>query len=611
MKKFLSYTILSSALLFSVVGCSDFLDRDPDQILTEDQVFGDPNMIKSVLANFYGRIDWGQHINDNGSYVCLDEALRSNGGPDEFRTFGDGHWRVYDYGLIRNINQFLQGLTSSSALSGDEKASIGGEARFIRAYTYFNTCKGLGGMPIVGDEVFEYTPGMDITALQYPRATEVEMYDYIISECDEIATMFPQNPSKYAARATKGAALALKARAALYAGSIANYNNKMANPIRTDNGEVGIPAEKAEGYYKMAYETALQIMNLGTYTLQNNRADKSDNFYNAVTIKDNNTEVIWAKDYKGPSNYQGFTRSNIPVSHAEDIDCAWLTPVLNLVEAFEYVDGRDGALKLTENNEYVYYDSPQSLFKDKDPRLFATVITPGASYRGKTVDLQAGVKRKEGNGWKSVTGDPGKSFTESGMPITAKNGPVVSGDAEYINKTGFYMMKFMDETTGSATRGKGSEVWFPRFRMGEIYLIAAEAAMELGDQGNALKYINAVRERAGISLLTQTVTIDDIVQERRVELAFENHRYWDLKRLRLADQVWDNNDNNENAVHYVLYPYVIDDASDANNGKWVFDKEKAYMSKYPRFFQLRNYYNFLDQSWLNNNPKLTKNPYQS
>src|SRR5690606_11640297 len=97
--------------------------------------------------------------------------------------------------------------------------------RFLRAWTYFNMAKGLGGMPIVGDEVFEYSPGTDITALQYPRVTESEIYNYVISEIDAIKDDMDESPTVNAGRANKWAALMLKSRAALYAGSIANYNN--------------------------------------------------------------------------------------------------------------------------------------------------------------------------------------------------------------------------------------------------------------------------------------------------------------------------------------------------------------------------------------------------
>lgn len=611
-KKYIYSACLALALAFA--GCSDFLDRDPDRILSDEQVFSDEKMITSVLANFYGRMEWGQRITDVGSYICLDESLRSSGGPDLSRTFGDDHWRIYDYGLIRNINQFLVSLANTDVISEDRKNQLRGEVRFMRAYTYFCMCRCMGGMPIVGDEVFTYEAGMDITTLQYPRSTESEMYDYIIKECTEIAAdgMLPAEASKNSARATKWAALALKARAAIYAGSIANYNNKMENPVSTPGGEVGIPASKASEYYKIAYDAAKAVIDGGVYVLQNNISDKADNFYAATTLKDNNSEVIWARDYKGPSNYQGWTRDNVPSSHAEDIDQAYLGPVLNLVEDFEYVNDRNGKLKIKNTDgSYIAYDKAIDLFKDKDPRLFATVMVPGSSFRGSEVVLRAGVKRYEGGEWKSYHGKRGEDVTSRGLVITPVNGPMTTGDDQYVNKSGFFVRKFMDETVGATTRGRGSEVWFPRFRVSEMYLIAAEAAMEMNDQDNARHYLNAVRERAGIQALEGTITLNDIVRENRVEFAFENHRFYDLKRWRLADKLWDNNENTPTAVHRVLFPYQIDQEGNPNDLKWVFDATTTYMSPYPRYFQPKNYYNFINQDWINRNPKMVKNPYQS
>lgn len=86
----------------------------------------------------------------------------------------------------------------------------------------------LGGMPIVGDEIFDYQPGMDVTTMQYPRSTEAATYDYVISECQAVYSMLPADKQINSARANKWAAKMLEARAALYAASIANYNNEMA-----------------------------------------------------------------------------------------------------------------------------------------------------------------------------------------------------------------------------------------------------------------------------------------------------------------------------------------------------------------------------------------------
>lgn len=600
-----------TSLVLSMTACNGFLDREPDKIMTDEQIFNDPVMIKSVLANYYGRVTWGQHVADWGSFTIIDDAARCDGGPDQRSTFEDNLWRVYDYTLVRNINQFLKGLRETTALTDAEKAPLEGEARFLRAWYYFNMCRGLGGMPIVGDDIFDYTPGMDVTSMQYPRSTEAEMYDYIISECQAIAGMMSTNKQTNSARANKWAAKMLEARAALYAGSIANYNNKMTTPIKTDGGEVGIPADKAEGYYKIALAAAEDVIQNSPYELQDKRPDdKGLNFYQAVSVKENNTEVIWARDYKYPGQTHGFTTSNAPKSHAEDIDNSWLGVVLNLVEQYEEIDtdtpGEGSKIETMENGSYKFYDSADAPFKNRDPRLWGTVIYPNATLKSSPVILQAGQLNKVDGKWQILTGDL-DSKDAQGNIITALNGPKESNE-QYINKTGFYIRKFIDETPSAGTRGRGSEMWMPRFRMAEAYMIAAEASFELSN-GKALDYINAVRNRAGVKPL-KTVTFDNIVHENRVEFAFEDHRYWDMKRWRLADKIWNGNNNDELARHRRLWPYLVVAPGDPNDGKWVFVEDYLFMSPNARYFRMQNYYNFLDLGWINNNPKLVKNPYQ-
>jgi hypothetical protein len=502
-------------------------------------------------------------------------------------------------------------LRATTAVTEEDKKPLEGEARFIRAWVYFNMCRGMGGMPIVGDEIFVYTPGINVTPMQKPRATEAEMYDYIIQECREIANLLSTEKQINSARANKWTAKMLEARAAIYAGSLANYNNKISSPIKTDGGEVGIPADKAKSYYDIALAAATEVINSGVYTLQDKKPDdKGRNFYEATSVKDNNTEVIWARDYKYPGQTVEFTKLNIPKSHAEDIDNSAYGPILNLIEQFEIIEtnnpGTGEKLITTENGTYKFYETADAPFKERDPRLWGSVIYPGADFKGKEVVLQAGQLIKENDEWKVLVGDL-DSKDSNGKQITAFNGPKESNE-QYINKSGFYFRKYMDETTGAATRGKNSEMWWPRFRIAEAYMIAAEASFELNN-GKAEEYINAVRNRAGVKPL-ETVTFGNIVHEYRVEFAFEDHRYWDMKRWRLADKIWNGNRNDELARHRRLWPYRVNAPGDPNDGKWIFIEDFLFMSPNARYFQMKNYYNFLDLGWVNSNPKMVKNPYQ-
>ena len=131
----------------------------------------------------------------------------------------------------------------------------------------------------------------------------------------------------------------------------------------------------------------------------------------------------------------------------------------------------------------------------------------------------------------------------------------------------------------------------------------------------ARQAVNMVRARSGVGMppVEAAGQLDmrlKIKHERRIELAFEDHRYWDLKRWRIADQIWNGVQNDPQAQQWALFPYLVNDPGNPNHGKWVFDKQKNHMSPNPRNFEMRNYYNFIDQGWINNNPKIVKNPYQ-
>src|SRR5699024_3837584 len=150
----------------------------------------------------------------------------------------------------------------------------------------------------------------------------------------------------------------------------ANYNNKMTNPISTNDGAVGIPANRAEGFYQTALSASQEVIQGGKYELQLNTPDDlGRNFYEAVSVKDNNVEVIWARDRIYPGQTIGFSTINVPASHAEDIDRAYAGPILNLVEDFEYIHERDGKIKIEDvHGNYIFYDNPEDAFADKDAR---------------------------------------------------------------------------------------------------------------------------------------------------------------------------------------------------------------------------------------------------
>ncbi len=213
--------------------------------------------------------------------------------------------------------------------------------------------------------------------------------------------------------------------------------------------------------------------------------------------------------------------------------------------------------------------------------------------------------------------------TTTPVQVVGFDGPINA--KEFTAQTGFYIRKYLDPSPGAGSRGTNSEVPFQRYRYAEVLLNAAEAAFELGDKATAAGYMNQVRERAGLTipLTAADITFDRIVHERRVELSFEGHILYDMKRWRIAQNVWDGNAmsvsdlvsnigkaTKRNTQPYALWPYKIYNPGSANNGKWVYKIVLPSLVTGANRFQLGNYYSFIDDNVRSNNPKIEKQPNQ-
>lgn len=629
-------SLLLLSLAASLGGCTDdYLTTEPKTILTDDRLWTDPNLITGVIADFYGRLpqylEFGEQ-DEVEPFAAYDEALWSGiistgaeGTPNQIREYADDRWALWDgdedgssYGLIRDINLAIEKIGEVSSPSLDPlKAQFLAELRYQRAWVYFEHVKRMGGVPLITTQLV-YDFSGDPSYLQQPRDTEAAVYDFIASELDAILDSLGNDGSK--SRANRYTALALKSRAMLYAGSLARHNNEMPNPITLPGGEVGIPAGRADEYYLLSLEASREIINSGVYSLYRNNPHPGENFYEMYTNKTANPEIIWVRDYSAEAgNTHLFTLHIIPRSMRVDIDGAALSPTLQLVESFDFLDGTPGVLPgvgdrtAASQADWIFWDDINDIFEQpnggKDARLYGTVIYPGTVARGQEVDIQAGVYE-----WNPSTNrydrHEGQSNTEwtDGRTLTGADGPRVG--ESYLGNTGFYVRKLLDSAPAAATQATGSDMWWVIFRLGEIYLNAAEAAFELGLHGEALGYINTLRERAGFPPNNLTsLTRERIRNERRVELAFEDHRLWDVKRWRIAHLIWDGSTTSRTANMWVLYPYRIVHPGHANDGKYVFDKFKAPQQTVPRFFRMANYYSEIPGSVLGNNPQIVPNPF--
>ncbi|HEY4290309.1 MAG TPA: RagB/SusD family nutrient uptake outer membrane protein [Puia sp.] len=646
MKKFVILTILP--VLMGLAGCkkdSNFLNVAPTQVIPSDVAFSDPALVLSILGDLYNRqLDFssldGYLLDPNDpnsgipgwkSFADFGESFPSEAGSYNIvrnTSWPYNSWWTWDYSYIRDLNLFIQRDSASTELSTSDKSRFLAEGRFLRANYYFDMVKRMGGVPLILQPL-EYDYKGNVSSLQYPRAKESDIYDFVISEAEAIKNLLPSDVNEKS-RATKAAALAMEARAALYAGSIAKYGAGTPQ-VSLPGGEVGISAARANDYYTVALRAAGEIINgsAGPYALYKVLPDLSDNFAAIFTDKSSvNQESIFVEDFKANAGKtHAFTTNDQPYSFSDEGgDAGRLDPSLNLVESFEKLDNTYAPIPTTDGGgNPIYYTNQQDIFAGRDARLAGTVLLPNGLFKGTHVDIWAGYQLADGS---ILTSDEAGNLkplpgTTAPVQVVGKDGPV--NGLELRTQSGFYVRKWLDPTVGSGRRGRGSDVPFIRYRMGEVLLNAAEAAFELGQQDVAAGYMNQVRARAGLAipLVAGDITFDRIVHERRVELAFEGHILFDMKRWRIATDVWDGKPmtkadllsnigtaKKRNTQPWGLWPYKIYDAASPNNGKWIFKEILPAAVTGFDWFRQGNYYSAINDNILAANPKLVKQPNQ-
>lgn len=597
------FIAITSVLI--LLNACDYLDKTPLDLISDNDVWNDEALIEAYLANSYYDMSYfanespGNNWDGDVFFPCFAVNHVSDECMSQWRDWGDAlKWYNFKFGdlkiqggllewwgyePIRKLNEFIEKLPDTP-LSEELKVMRTAEARFLRAFSYFAMVKRYGGVPLITKAQSKDDPEDELFPV---REKEEAIYDFIIKEIDEFANDLPETiDNSNLGRPSKYAALALKCRAALYAGSIAQFGKVQLN------GVIGIPADRAGYYYQLAYDAGVQIVNGGKHALYNADEDKALNFRNIFLVK-NNPEVIFAKRHnnvngdhgQGGGNGwcvdffqcprpQGWNRGNLDGAYLE------------LIEDFEYTDGRSGKLDRNAIQQGLW--TTEDLWKDKDPRFFATFYTQNTPWKGSKVEYYKGILLPDGT---IQTND-------------SYDGILASGDQD-VDGTCFGMLKYLDENhdnmAGTNSAWATSEQDWQIFRFAEIYLNMAEAAFELGKNGEALEAINKVRERAGIFLLT-SLDRDKIRSERRVELAFEGHRYWDVRRWRTATT---DLSREFSGLRYVM-DYNSYKAGELKYKLIVVDQIDGAVNR--PLFREENYYLPITLERTANNPKLVENP---
>lgn len=516
-------------MVISTLGFTSCNFTEPEMLAfkTEEDVIHNMNNITYTVNNIYSYLPDGYDRMGNAMLADACDEAEYVSDIEEIQNFNTGNWGLFynpegstwtnNYAGIRKANVFLDllqkvdwtYLKQGNAVEYNRRVTLTtmhrNEAHFLRAFFYFELIKRYGGVPLVKKT---YDPITEIDSLtSMPRASFAQCVDYIVQECDTAAKYLSADyysntgTQGYLGRATKGAALALKARTLLYAAS------DLFNQTGNTDSIIGYTDSNRQARWIRAAKANKAVLDMVTTSVYSFNADYASLFLLKTGFS---REVIFEKRF-GSSN--GFEVINYPIGFATGK--TGTCPAQNLVDAYEM---KTTGLPITDANSGY---NPSNPYLNRDPRLGKSIVVNGSRF-GKDLTV---VQIWEGG--------------KQGLPIKG------------ASKTGYYLRKYVDESL-DLTINNGSNKQWVYFRLSEIYLNYAEAMLEAfgsptatsaadGLTMDALTALNKVRTRPAILMpaVLSTISSSDfrekIRNERRVELAFEEHRYWDVRRWKTAE----------------------------------------------------------------------------
>lgn len=551
--KYMKKTILVFLSILLLSGCADFLDTSLDTNPTSETIETNRNTLWNLANAFYSPITYGYSVIDNNIFASASDEAQQTAVSSNVLYFNKGIlnegvnplfylYRNY-YEGIRAANYFLDYVKDGKGeellklnrnIENDiysymrDVASLNwyiAEAHIARAYYYSELIKMYGAVPII-EKTIEQSDNEKVTQSSYDQVVE-----YILNEIDTYSGELAVNWDEFAdreGRFTLGAALAIKSRVLLYA----------ASPLHNPEGNLNKWIKAAEAARDFIDNEELDYsldQNYGTYFIGANSLSSPETIY-AVRRGVSNSMEVNNYPIATPGGYSG------------------VTPSHNLVSAYEYVGEPD----------------PNNPYANRDPRLYASVVTNGSTWNGRVIDQL-----------------PGGSDD-----MTKAN----------ASRTGYYLKKFLTDNL-NLIQGQTAQHNWVAYRYAEILLNYAEAMNEAfgptdvpaGFTLSATDAINMVRNRASADLpLISTESKDEfrsaIKHERRIELAFEDHRYWDLLRWKDAMQVLN---------QPIMGVKVVEDGESVNY---------VEIKVADRVFNERNYYlPFLRSEIVNSNNTLKQN----
>lgn len=532
-------TIYKNALCALVgvgmAACSDFLDVDPHNQISDAAVWSNLDYAEAFLNNCYR---WIEGDNEQGVPFCsyTDELYHRTGYATEVYTLGNvscdnynvgysegkGNTWYFYYTGIKNVNQFLERIGEvpiASDVEETQKEEMIGQAYFLRAFYYHQLYSLYGRVPLV-----YHTFDMDAEWTQ-TRADMDEVADSIVADCDRAVAILPTSyGSEDFGRATKGAALAVKARTLLY----------KASPL------FGTPSTERWQEAADAQKAVIDLADQGVYNLPQVNGYEE---YAALFCDPQNPEIIFEKMYNtvsGGAYSQSYPMSSPPGAYNGYNGWGVWLPTYDIVNLYQNEDGTDFEMTGVQkyNIQVPTVDANTGEIVYTDQTIDATKISP---YENREMRLYANILY-DGARWGYGEDNHPVQIYESGAEgVTSGEQSPTYTSGEYWNatQTGYYLRKFMNPDYDQWDETVMDNTPWIFFRLGEFYLNYAECLIELGRDSEALEYINKTRTRALLPALTDANNIrEKYEQERAVELMFEGQRFFDLRRWKRMEDAY-------------------------------------------------------------------------
>lgn len=591
MKKFLIYIVVPVCLWWTGTGCNHLLDVKPLNQITNAAVWEDVSLMEAYVNNVYVGIGLGEFNSTSGMSDLADESIWTNGAQavvqstitsSNLDVLGGSRFNYLVWGnlysYIRQCNVFLEETANSTVTDQDMLARLRGEIYFLRGYYYHNLMRMHGGVPLI-THVYGLS---DSTAIA--RNTFAETVDFIVRDADSAAALLPLSyGDDDLGRVTKGAALALKSRVLLYAASDL-YN---INPSgRADLGYTSATPAERQARWKAAQDAAQAVMDLGIYHLYGadpGPGDSAAENYANLFLSKNNEEVIMLRytsvDNKAPNVGMWFSPNGYN-GWGEN------SPIQQMVDAYEMRDGSHFSWSNPEQAAHPY--------ENRDPRFYASIFYDGATWKKRYPDAEPYDPQGIIQAFKVLTLPDGSTVAG----LDTRNGPIQNWNGSYSN---YYLRKFVDPENDLMAINQ--EIPWPFFRYGGILLNYAEASIGLGEEQKARDALNQIRRRAGMPEFGTGVTGDKLLEEyrneRRIELAFEEHRFFDIRRWMIAPQVM--NDPAKGIEIRVQ-------ATKSTDRSTYHDYTYKIIDIQPRHWDDKMYYLPIPFEETQRNPKLVQNP---